>query len=419
MLNETTTENSLSKEQQVALDLCRSGDNIFLTGGAGSGKSYVVREFMKDVDPKQMPILASTGAAAVLLGGRTFHSFFGLGIMEGGAEATFNRIMNDAKTLKRIRQVEGVIIDEISMIPGEALNVAERISQMAKESTLPWGGLRIIAVGDFGQLPPVTKHGQKRDWSFLTETWQRTGFQNCILNFNQRIQDGNFLKVLADVREGKVSPLARDFLEEHTKDHDEDHPGTRLFPRRDQSELYNQKKLSEINEVEHIVDSIFIGEQRFIDILSKSAPVPAQLKLKIGCRILFLKNDPQKRYVNGTRGTLVSHESDHLIVKKDGGREVKVEKISFSLLDADGNVKASVIQFPVNLAYATTIHKSQGATLDELWCDLGSLWEPGHAYVALSRLREPSGLHIVRWSPRSFIVDPAVQKFYQNLAVVF
>ncbi|MBC7467567.1 MAG: AAA family ATPase, partial [Bdellovibrio sp.] len=98
MPNETTTENSLSKEQQVALDLCRSGENIFLTGGAGSGKSYVVREFMKDVDPKQMPILASTGAAAVLLGGRTFHSFFGLGIMEGGPEATFNRIMNDAKT---------------------------------------------------------------------------------------------------------------------------------------------------------------------------------------------------------------------------------------------------------------------------------------------------------------------------------
>lgn len=419
MINEIEPENSLSKEQQIALDLCRSGENIFLTGGAGSGKSYVIREFMRNIDPKEMPILASTGAAAVLLGGRTFHSFFGLGIMEGGPDATLSRILKDPKTLKRIRQVEGVIIDEISMIPGDALKVAELASQMAKESTLPWGGLRIIAVGDFGQLPPVTKTGQKRDWSFLTETWTKSGFQNCVLNFNQRIHDSHFLKVLADVREGKISEIAREFLQDHTKDHDEDHPGTRLFPRRDQSELYNQKKLSEISEPEHIVDSIFIGEQKFIDILSKSAPVPMQLKLKVGCRILFLKNDPQKRYVNGTRGTLVSHESDHLIVKKDGGREVKVEKISFSLLDADGNVKASVIQFPVNLAYATTIHKSQGATLDELWCDLGSLWEPGHAYVALSRLRDPSGLHIVRWNARSFIVDPAVQNFYKNLSVIF
>lgn len=374
---------------------------------------------MEELDPKQIPILASTGAAAVLLGGRTFHSFFGLGIMEGGPTATFQRVMNDARTLKRIRQVEGVIIDEISMIPGDAFSVAEQIAQLAKESTLPWGGLRVIAVGDFGQLPPVTRFGQKRDWCFLTETWRRTDFQNCALHFNQRIQDDTFLKVLADIRDGKVTALVKDFLEEHTQDHDENHPGTRLFPRRDLSENYNQKKLAEIAETEYVVDSIYIGEQRFIEILGKSAPVPVQLRLKVGCRILFLKNDPQKKYVNGTRGTLLHYESDHLIVRKENGREIKVEKISFSLLDADGNVKASVIQYPLNLAYATTIHKSQGATLDELWCDLGSLWEPGHAYVALSRLREPSGLHIVRWNQKSIIVDPAVQKFYQNLPIIF
>ena len=119
--------------------------------------------------------------------------------------------------------------------------------------------------------------------------------------------------------------------------------------------------------------------------------------------------------MNGTRGVLVGEEDQHLIVRKDYGREVKVEKMTFSLLDAEGNVRASVIQYPLILAYATTIHKSQGATLDELWCDLSALWEPGHAYVALSRLRDASGLHIVRWNPRSFIVDPLVQKFYQNL----
>lgn len=413
---DSLNESILSKEQKLALDLCQSGENIFLTGGAGSGKSFVIKEFMRKIDPKQMPILASTGAAAVLLGGRTFHSFFGLGIMEGGSKATFQRVINDTKTMKRLRQVEGVIIDEISMIPGDALMVAEALTQQAKESTLPWGGLRVIAVGDFGQLPPVTRFGQKRDWCFLTEAWKKTEFQSCVLHFNQRIQDDLFLKVLADVRDGRLSEAARNFLQDHTHDHDEDHPGTRLFPRRDLSENYNQKKLSEISEAEYIVDSIYLGEKRYIDILGKSAPVPAQLKLKVGCRILFLKNDPQKKYVNGTRGTVRHHESDHLIVQKDNGREVKIEKMSFSLLDADGNVKASVIQYPVNLAYATTIHKSQGATLDELWCDLGSLWEPGHAYVALSRLRGPKGLHIVRWSPKSFLVDSAVQKFYQELS---
>lgn len=404
----------LSKEQAYALDMCESGENIFLTGGAGSGKSYVIREFMKDKDDKQMPILASTGAAAVLLGGRTFHSFFGLGILEGGVHATFKRMQENKNLLKRLKKVEGVVIDEISMIPGDALMLAEAISQHARESTLPWGGLRVIAVGDFGQLPPVTKNGQKRDWCFLNEVWQKSGFQMCELHLNQRIKNNEFLNVLDDIRNGQMTARVHDFLNDRTKQHDEDHPGTRLFPRREQSEGYNQKKLAEINETELIVDSIYLGEQKYIDILGKSAPVPAQLKLKVGCRVLFLKNDLQKRWVNGTRGTLVHFEADHLVVRKDGGREVKVEKISFSLLDADANVKASVIQFPVNLAYATTIHKSQGATLDELWCDLGSLWEPGHAYVALSRLRDPSGLHIVRWHPRSFIIDPAVQKFYKR-----
>jgi ATP-dependent exoDNAse (exonuclease V) alpha subunit len=406
---------TLSEEQKLALDLCESGENVFLTGGAGSGKSFVIREFMKDKNEKSLPILASTGAAAVLLGGRTFHSFFGLGIMEGGPEATYQRLLKDGAVLKRIQRVEGVVIDEISMIPGDALMVAERISQIARESTLPWGGMRIIAVGDFGQLPPVTKFGQKRDWCFLNDTWSRSGFQICELKLNQRISNNEFLNVLADIREGIFNERVQNFLEERTRDHDEDHPGTRLFPRRDQSEQYNQKKLAEINETEHLVDSIYLGEQRYIDILSKNAPVPPQLKLKIGCRVLFLKNDANKRWVNGTRGTLVSYEADHLIVKKDHGREVKVDKISFSLLDAEGNAKASVIQFPVILAYATTIHKSQGATLDELWCDLGSLWEPGHAYVALSRLRDPVGLHIVRWHPRSFIVDPDVKRFYQRI----
>ncbi len=415
-MSPTPDENppQLSDEQQVALEMCQSGENIFLTGGAGSGKSFVVREFMKDKNDKEMPILASTGAAAVLLGGRTFHSFFGLGIMEGGAGATFQRIINDKKTLARIKKVEGVIIDEISMIPGDALTVAEMISQEARGSHLPWGGMRVIAVGDFGQLPPVTKNGQRRDWCFLTDTWKKTDFQICRLHVNQRIQDNQFLNVLDDVRHGRMTERVKDFLQEHTKAHDEDHPGTRLFPRRDQSEEYNQKKLAEINEDEHIVDSIYFGEQKFIELLTKTAPVPQQLKLKVGCRLLFLKNDAQKRWVNGTRGVLSAFEADHLVVRKDGGREVKVEKMSFSLLDADGNVKASVIQFPVNLAYATTIHKSQGATLDELWCDLGALWEPGHAYVALSRLRDPVGLHIVRWNARSFITDPAVTKFYDS-----
>lgn len=404
----------LSPEQAAALDLLRSGENVFLTGGAGSGKSFLIRQFMREIDAKEFPILASTGAAAVLLGGRTFHSFFGLGIMEGGADAAYQRASRDNKLMARLRKVEGVIIDEISMIPGQALMIAEALSQKARESKLPWGGLRLIAVGDFAQLPPVTQSGP-RDWCFLNEVWRNSGFQTSMLSHNQRVSDNLFLDVLSDVRHGLSTPQVRDFLNEHIQEHDPDHPGTRLFPRKINAENFNQMKLKELNEEEVTIDSIYFGSEKHIEILMKTAPVPVKLVLKLGCRVMFLQNDPQKRWVNGTRGIVTDIADDKIIVKKDGGREVQADKSSFALQDAEGNVMASVIQFPLTLAYATTIHKSQGATLDDLWCDLSNLWEPGHAYVALSRLRSAEGLHLIGWSPRSIIVDPKVLDFYKKL----
>ena len=405
----------LSPEQANALELLRSGENVFLTGGAGSGKSFLIRQFMRELDPKTMPILASTGAAAVLLGGRTFHSFFGLGIMDGGPDATYARASKDTKLTARLRKVEGVIIDEISMIPGQALMIAEALAQKARESSLPWGGMRIITVGDFAQLPPVTMQGQTRDWCFANSVWTQSGFQSVMLSHNQRVSDNLFLDVLSDVRHGLVTPRVRDFLNEHTREHDQDDPGTRLFPRRLDADNFNQKKLAELDEDEVTIDSIYFGSEKHVEILMKSAPVPVKLTLKLGCRVMFLQNDPQKRWVNGTRGVVTDIEADRITVRKDAGREVQVDKVSFALQDAEGNVMAQVIQFPLTLAYATTIHKSQGATLDDLWCDLSRLWEPGHAYVALSRLRSSEGLHLIGWNPRSIIVDPKVLEFYKKL----
>ncbi len=413
----TKTPIELSPEQADALELLRSGENVFLTGGAGSGKSFLIRHFMKDIDPKEMPILASTGAAAVLLGGRTFHSFFGLGIMEGGPDATYERASKDKRLLARLRKVEGVIIDEVSMIPGQALMIAEALSQRARESKLPWGGMRVIAVGDFAQLPPVTQTGP-RDWCFMNDVWRQSGFQSVMLSHNQRVSDNLFLDILSDVRHGLVTERVRDFLNDHLQVHDEDHPGTRLFPRKIHAEKFNQKKLDELSEEEVTIDSIYFGSEKHIEILMKTAPVPLKLVLKLGCRVMFLQNDPQKRWVNGTRGVVTDIALDKIIVKKDNGREVQVDKSSFALQDAEGNIMASVIQFPLTLAYATTIHKSQGATLEDLWCDLSSLWEPGHAYVALSRLRSAEGLHLIGWNPRSIIVDPKVLDFYSRLLPV-
>jgi hypothetical protein len=414
---------NLSPEQSKALEILESGENVFLTGGAGSGKSHLIRAFTSDISSisasKRFPILASTGAAAVLIGGRTFHSFFGLGIMEGGPAAALKKATDDRRVMKRISEIEGFILDEVSMIPAVALQTAEWIARSARASSLPWGGLRVIVVGDFAQLPPVTRNLSSpaaRDWAFKARAWQESGFQVQVLTHNHRVEDRDFLDILSEVRVGKVTERVRDFLNDQIRVHDPDDKATRLFPRRDQSENFNLSELKQINEPEVVIDSIYLGEARYVEALQKQAAIPNKLVLKLGCKVLFLQNDPQKRWVNGTRGTVVDIAPDKITVEKDGSkRDVSVDKTMFSLMDAEGQIRASVLNFPLTLAYATTIHKSQGATLDELWVDLSRLWEPGHAYVALSRLKNPKGLRVLGWSPRSFIVDPIVNQFYENL----
>lgn len=405
----------LSPEQKVALEILQSGENVFVTGGAGSGKSYLIRHFMQELNPKVMPILASTGAAAVLLGGRTFHSFFGLGIMEGGPHETFQRVKEDNRLLRRLKEVEGIIIDEISMIPGKAFEVAESLARHARESSLPWGGMRIIVVGDFAQLPPVTRSGAQREWSFLSRIWEQSGFQLVELSQNQRTYDQTFLSVLNQVRHGKITTEVREYLDGKIREHDEEDETTRLFPRRDQSEFFNQKKLSQISTQEFKIPSIYLGDAKMVEALKKNSPILPEIVLKVGCRVLFLQNDPQKRWVNGTKGTVVDIAPDKITVEKETWRHVTVEKTQFSLQNAEGRTMASVINFPLTLAYATTIHKSQGATLDELWVDLSRLWEPGQAYVALSRLRSGDGLKLLAWNSKSILTDPAVGQFYSKM----
>lgn len=409
----------LSREQGQALEILQSGENVFLTGGAGSGKSFLIREFRAGLDPKAVPLLASTGAAAVLLDGRTFHSFFGLGILEGGVEATRRRCLDNPKLMNRLRQIEGFIIDEISMIPGQAFALAEELCREARSSSLPWGGLRAIVIGDFAQLPPVTR-GTQRDWCFLSPVWEKSGFINVVLRENQRVFDADFIEVLNDIREGNLTERAKEFLDRHVREHDDWDKSPRLFSRRDHVEKFNQSELAQLPGEDLVFDSIYFGTDRGVETLKKSGPVPERLVLRIGAQVLFIQNDPNKRWVNGSRGTVVDVEKDdqgleRIIVEKENFRHVTVDRTQFSLLDGDGQHVASVVQYPLILGYATTIHKSQGSTLDEMWVNLSNLWEPGQAYVALSRLRTGQGLRLLGWHPRSFLVDPQVIHFYNRL----
>ncbi len=415
------SRDTLNTEQQQALALLESGDNVFLTGGAGCGKSYLLQAFTRRCSQEKMPVLASTGVAAIAIGGRTFHSFFGLGLMEGSADTIIARASNDKRLLRRLSQIEGFVLDEVSMISSEVLEVANEIAKMARDSRLPWGGLRVIMVGDFAQLPPVTKQGSLR-WGFTSSVWKESCFQNCVLTHNHRVKDQDYLHRLSEIRRGQWTSEVVEFLNEHVYEHDLKDKHTRLFPLRAQAERYNLVELNNLPAPAITINSIYTGDSRYAEALQKQAPVPKQLILKKGAQVLFIQNDPKKKWVNGTRGTIVDIEPDGIIVEKKNShstmlrsQKVTVEKTSFSMHNADGAVVASVLNYPLTLAYASTIHKSQGATLDGLWVDLSQLWEPGHAYVALSRLRTSQGLKILRWSQRSFIVDPLVNEFYENL----
>ncbi len=400
--------------QAKADQALRGSANIFVTGGAGSGKSFLIRHFLRSQNLKEFPVLASTGAAAVLIGGRTFHSFFGLGIMEGGVEATIEKASKNRQVVRRLKKIKSFIVDEVSMLSGPTLRAAEIIARRVRDSDLPWGGLRVIAVGDFAQLPPIERGGgQRRGWGFLDPVWAFSGFETHYLKTQTRCKDEDYMKILADVREGRVTPEVTSYLNSKIGVPDADFEGTRLFPRRDETERFNLSKLDSLDGQAVRFETVYSGDVRAIESLKKYSPLPDMLFLKLNALVMLRQNDPQGRWVNGTTGHIRKIASNELKIELLNGRLAEIEKASFSLLDAEGNPMASATNFPVSLAWASTIHKSQGATLDKMMVNLSNLWEPGQAYVALSRLTRGADLTIERWDARSIRVDPDVVKFYR------
>lgn len=405
----------LNVDQKAAIEKLRGQANVFLTGAAGSGKSHLLRHFLKDKDPKLFPVLASTGAAAILIGGRTFHSFFGLGILEGGVQATVERASKNRRLIRRLRETEGIVIDEISMLSSVTLRAAEEIARKARANTRAWGGLRVIAVGDFCQLPPVNPFAREKEWAFLDPTWEKSEFEPAILREIMRTSDKEFLRVLNFVRYGHVNRDVRDYLERRRVRVPDHFNGTRLFARREDVERQNLERLSKLRTPLHEFATSYAGNAKAIEDFKRHAPIPETISLREGALLMLRQNDPKQRWVNGSLGHLIEVTPLRLGLRLLSGREVYVDRMDFTLLDAEGLPVATASNFPVTLAYALTIHKAQGATLDQMTVDLRRLWEPGQAYVALSRARASESVWIEGWSESSIFLDPAVLKFHRSL----
>lgn len=406
----------LNECQAKAMGALVSGRNVFLTGAAGTGKSYLTTQFLKGKGRSSFPIVASTGAAALLVGGRTFHSFFGLGTNSGGIKRVAAEALAKDKVVNRLRNAKGILIDEVSMIPGSALDAAEFIAKSARGGNdLPWGGLQVVAVGDFRQLPPVPERGTRVfDWCFNSDSWKKSDFFPIMLKTPMRATDIEFLDILNRIRVGQVTPEVEAFIKSRMIPPPKG--TTNLFGKRGNVEGYNLARLAELPGEARVYNTIYWGATDFHkEQIERNAPVPKLLQLKLGAFVMMRKNDPDLRWVNGSLGWVREMHATTINVELTTGLTVEIEEETFTTKDGNGDEVASASNFPINLAWAITIHKSQGCTLDRMLVDLGDLWDPGQAYVALSRVRGPDGLYISGWKRDSIKVDHDVTEFHRKL----
>ncbi|KFN40308.1 MAG: ATPase [Sulfuricurvum sp. MLSB] len=367
--------------------------NLFITGGAGAGKTTLTRSLIDHyaAQGKQVARLASTGMAATLIGGQTLHSFFDLGIANSQEELERNgKLEPSKKVVKLIRSMQIIVIDEISMVSAPLLDMIRLRLLQAEFSG------RLIAVGDFLQLPPVTRGNEPIYFAFESPSWQRMGFETLHLEGSFRTHEAEFLTLLEKVRHAKLDEDAHDALEALVKPLSEDMSTmTLLFGKNISAQNHNRSQLEHLNgEVIEVETYVSIHDkkmqERDVERFMNESRIEPILALKVGAPILFTRN--AWNYYNGERGMITSIETDLIWVKKADGVSVKVERVDTvkTRWIEKGNTASeekliTLSQFPITLAFAITIHKSQGMSLADYVIETNEIFAPSQFYVALSR----------------------------------
>jgi ATP-dependent exoDNAse (exonuclease V) alpha subunit len=384
--------------QKEALDILKLGHNVFLTGAAGSGKTYLLNQYISYLRSHNIPvgITASTGIAATHMGGTTIHSWSGIGIRAEMTGKDVQELFKRPYLRKRFNNTKVLIIDEISMLHGFRLDMVDMICRAFKSNDVPFGGMQVIMCGDFFQLPPVSKKDE--DSSFVTESqsWQEMNLRICYLDEQFRQDDRSFLRVLNDIRNNEVNEMTVEYLSERL---DKEVRGyakpTRLFTHNADVDAINKKHLDELTSEAHEYTMSWRGSFGLTEILKKSCLAPEVLTLKEGAQVMFVKNNYEVGYVNGTLGEVIGFTKDNApIVRTFDGSEIEVKQASWEVKEEEIE-KAAISQLPLRLAWAITVHKSQGMSLDAAEIDLSRSFLPGMGYVALSRVRSLSGLKLM------------------------
>ena len=421
--------------QDEALAILKTGANVFLTGEPGAGKSHTVNQYVQYLRKHtiEVAITASTGIAATHIGGMTIHSWSGIGIKDKLTKSDISHIKDLPHYAKRIKKARVLIIDEVSMLDGKVFALVDRVCQGVRDSLDPFGGLQVVCVGDFFQLPPVARRRTVTEddlWSqlpeeeatpefaFQSEAWLALDPTVCYLTEQHRQDDPVFLDVLGAIRANRVESEHIRHIETRLRARDAlaNEQTTNLFSHNIDVDRVNDVELAKLPAKAIAFAMSLRGPQALTDALKKGCLSPELLKLKQGASVMFTKNNPQGKFVNGTLGTVVGFDKEtHFpIVETRSGTRVAVEPADW-IIEEGGETRAKITQLPLRLAWAMTIHKSQGMSLDAAVMDLSQVFEFGQGYVALSRVRRFSGLYLLGYNQQSLRVHPAVLEEDQYL----
>jgi len=399
-------------KQKTALDILKSGKNVFITGSAGTGKTYLLNQYTQYLKERRVypTIVAPTGIAASHLGGQTIHSFFALGIRDSIDEGYVDFLL-DKKYLKtRFSKLKLLIIDEVSMISPEIFSSMDLILRGFKGTDAPFGGVQVVISGDFFQLPPISKVPKEKRFAWQSPVWKALDLQTCYLQEKFRQDDDRLIQVLDDIRLGEISASSEELLaSRHEKELSIGTP-TKLYTHNVDVDRINLDELDKLEGEPKLFVYESKGSQKNIEKIFKSSLVLEELALKKGAVVIFIKNNLEAGYVNGTTGTVLSFSPiDNMpIVRTTEGLKIKLDLEDWSLENDSGKVTATVSQVPLRLAWAITIHKSQGMTLDAAEIDLSKTFETGQGYVALSRIKNIEGLRLMGLNTMALRVDPLI-----------
>lgn len=402
--------------QSTALGILKSGKNVFLTGSAGAGKTYLLNQYIQLLRDHGVPlaITASTGIAATHIGGQTIHSWSGLGIKEEITEHDLEKIAKKKKVRERIEQVQVLIIDEISMLSAQNLENINKILQYFKVSWEPFGGIQVIFSGDFFQLPPVSKERipNYKKFAFMAPIWRNADLKVCYITEQFRQNEDSLSDFLNEIRSGEISDSGYDDLRECLENAQHEFESSiKLFSHNADVDRINAEELDKLETLPQFFFAKKSGTKTLLDSFRKSLLAHEELMLKEGAQVIFIKNNPEGDYQNGTMGVITGFSTDGWpIVETYDGVEIVAKPVEWSITDEFGKIMASFVQVPLRLAWAITVHKSQGMTLDSAEMDLSKTFESGQGYVALSRVKSWSGLRLLGCNQTALQLDPLALK---------